>query len=168
MIPLMVRFFKFSQHQGHGTSLMALVFTGLSGAATYDLKGSVDLRAAALLAASAMVTARFGALYAHALPEWRLKRAFGLFLIACAPVAEQTLPAPPLLPAPRRHRWLRVAASGFTSAAPGYLPAMVLLPGSAEPPRALTLAMVPAGAAGAYTPGRLAAMADLFHKPMRY
>ncbi len=35
MIPLMVRFFKFSQHQAHGTSLMALVFTGLAGAFTY-------------------------------------------------------------------------------------------------------------------------------------
>ncbi len=82
MIPLMVRFFKFSQHQGHGTSLMALVFTGLAGAATYYFKGSaVDLWSAALLAASAMLTARFGALYAHALPEWRLKRAFGFFLI---------------------------------------------------------------------------------------
>ena len=29
MIPLLVRFYKFSQHQAHGTSLMALVFTGL-------------------------------------------------------------------------------------------------------------------------------------------
>ena len=57
MIPLMVRFFKFSQHQGHGTSLMALVFTGLSGAVTYYLKGSVDIWAAVLLAASAMLTA---------------------------------------------------------------------------------------------------------------
>ncbi|MHB8068967.1 MAG: sulfite exporter TauE/SafE family protein [Desulfobaccales bacterium] len=81
MIPLMVRFFKFSQHQGHGTSLMALVFTGLAGAVTYYSKGSVDLWSAALLAASAMLTARFGALYANALPDWRLKRAFGFFLI---------------------------------------------------------------------------------------
>ncbi len=81
MIPLMVRLFKFSQHQGHGTSLMALVFTGLAGAATYHLQGSVDPWSAVLLAASAMLTARFGALYANALPDWRLKQAFGFFLI---------------------------------------------------------------------------------------
>src|SRR5512141_2062371 len=81
MIPLMVRFFRFNQHQAHGTSLMALIFTGLSGAITYYFTGSVDFLAAALLAAAAIFTARFGALYAHALPEWQLKRAFGFFLI---------------------------------------------------------------------------------------
>ena len=108
MIPLMVRFFKFSQHQAHGTSLMALVFTGLSGALTYYLNGSVDFLAAALLAASAIFTARFGALYAHALPEWQLKRAFGYFLdLRLALVAEQTLPVPPRLSVPSRHRLAR-------------------------------------------------------------
>jgi uncharacterized membrane protein YfcA len=43
MISLMVRFFGLTQHQAHGTSLMALVFTGLTGAATYYLKGSVEI-----------------------------------------------------------------------------------------------------------------------------
>jgi hypothetical protein len=81
LIPLMVRLFKFSQHQAHGTSLMALVFTGLAGGLTYYLHGSVDFLAAGLLTTAAVFTARFGAFYANALPEWQLKRAFGVFLI---------------------------------------------------------------------------------------
>src|SRR5512147_2059236 len=81
MIPLMVGVLKLTQHQAHGTSLVALVFTGISGAATYALQGSMDLTAAALLAATAIVTARAGAHYAHSLSEWVLKRSFGGFLV---------------------------------------------------------------------------------------
>jgi uncharacterized membrane protein YfcA len=171
MIPLMVRFFKFSQHQGHGTSLMALVFTGLSGAVTYYLKGSVDIRAAVLLAATAMVTARFGALYAHALPEWQLKRAFGIFLICVSLL---------LLSKPYLHQfsflaesitgWREVAVlltagvfTGFLSGMMGIgggsimVVAMVLLAGFSQytAQGSSLLAMVPAGAVGAYTHWRL-------------
>ena len=171
MIPLMVRFFKFSQHQGHGTSLMALVFTGLAGAVTYDLNGSVDFLAAALLAAAAMVTARFGALYAHALPEWQLKRAFGLFLICISLL---------LLSKPYLHHlaflahavtgWREVVVllapapfAGFLSGMMGVgggaimVVAMVLLTGFSQytAQGSSLLAMVPAGAVGAYTHWRL-------------
>ncbi len=81
MIMLMVGVTKLNQHQAHGTSVVALVFTGLAGAVPYALKGAVDLRAAAALAAPAVLTARYGALYAHTLPEWKLKRSFGGFLL---------------------------------------------------------------------------------------
>ena len=81
MIPLMIRFFRLEQVLAHGTSLMALIFTGAAGAVTYYLNGSVDVLAAALMAAAAIFTARFGALYANSLPEWQLKRAFGVFVI---------------------------------------------------------------------------------------
>ena len=74
MIPLMVGVLKMNQHKAQGTSLVALVFTGLSGAITYSLKGSVDILAAVLLASTAIFTARAGARFAHALPEWKLKR----------------------------------------------------------------------------------------------
>ena len=172
MIPLMVRCFKFSQHQGHGTSLMALVFTGLSGALTYYyLKGSVDLGAAALLAVSAMITARFGALYANALPEWRLKRAFGFFLIFVSLL---------LLSKPYLHHlaflphqvtgWSKVVAllatgvvTGFFSGMMGIgggsimVVAMVLLAGFSQHTAqgSALLAMVPAAMVGAYTHWRL-------------
>jgi uncharacterized membrane protein YfcA len=81
MIPLMTWLAKATQHQAHGTSLVAIVFTALTGAATYFLHGDLSWSAALVLAVSATATARFGARYAHALPEKKLKRAFGIFLI---------------------------------------------------------------------------------------
>jgi len=50
MIPLMVGILKLGQHQAHGTSLVALVFTGLSGAITYAFNGSINFTAALCLA----------------------------------------------------------------------------------------------------------------------
>ena len=35
MIPMMVGWMKLTQHKAHGTSLVALVFTGMAGAAAY-------------------------------------------------------------------------------------------------------------------------------------
>ncbi|WP_168194271.1 sulfite exporter TauE/SafE family protein [Thermodesulfobacterium sp. TA1] len=81
MIPLMVGVLKLSQHQAHGTSLWALVFTGLIGAITYGMHGAVDVVASLIIAITAMITARKGAKFAHSLPEWKLKRSFGAFLI---------------------------------------------------------------------------------------
>jgi uncharacterized membrane protein YfcA len=81
MIPLMVGFLKLTQHQAHGTSLVALVFTGISGAIAYAMKGTVDITASILIAVTAIITARAGAHFAHSLPEWKLKRSFGAFLI---------------------------------------------------------------------------------------
>src|SRR5512143_115712 len=75
MIPLMVGVMEMGQHKAHGTSLVALVFTGISGALIYFQKGSIDIVASLLLAATAIFTARAGAHHAHALPEWKLKRA---------------------------------------------------------------------------------------------
>jgi uncharacterized membrane protein YfcA len=171
MIPLMVRFFKFSQHQAHGTSLMALVFTGLSGAVTYYFNGSVDFLAAACLAAAAIVTARFGALYANALPEWKLKRAFGFFLI----LVSLLLLAKPYLShfsflAHPATGWARIAALLASGALAGFLsgmmgvgggsimvPAMVLVVGLSQysAQGSSLAAMVPAASVGAYTHWRL-------------
>jgi uncharacterized protein len=163
MIPLMVRFGGLRQHQAHGTSLVALVFTGLAGAATYASRGAVDLAAAASLAVPAMATARLGARYAHALPEWKLKRAFGAFLLVVTALlllkpylAGASVPAAGLS---------KVAVLAVTGAFTGFLsgmmgvgggslmvPSMVLLTGF---PQVLAqgsslLAMVPAGSAGAH------------------
>ena len=84
MIPLMIGVLKLSQHQAHGTSLVALIFTGMAGALVYGLQGNIDFLAAGSMAVTAIVTARAGANYAHALPGWKLRRAFGAFLIFCA------------------------------------------------------------------------------------
>ncbi len=84
MIPLMVEVLKLSQHKAHGTSLVALVFTGIGGSITYALNGAIDITAAVLLALTAVVTAPLGARYAHVLSEKKLKKYFGAFLIFCA------------------------------------------------------------------------------------
>jgi len=86
LIPLMLHVLKLSQHQVHGTTLVAIIFTGLSGAITYGLKGGVDPGAALLLAGASVSTANFGARYANTLPAWKLRRAFGFFLIFCAAI----------------------------------------------------------------------------------
>jgi uncharacterized membrane protein YfcA len=81
MIPLMTWLTKMTQHQAHGTSLVAIVFTAIVGAVTYYIHGGVDWKIALILAVSATITARFGARYAHSLPEKKLKMVFGFFLI---------------------------------------------------------------------------------------
>ena len=168
MIPLMIRFFRLEQVLAHGTSLMALIFTGAAGAVTYYLKGSVDILAAALLASAAIFTARFGALYANSLPEWKLKRAFGVFVI----LVSLFLLAKPYF-AHISHPvsgWPKVAVLLASGALAGFLsgmmgvgggavmvPALVLLVGHTQHTAqgSSLLAMVPAGSVGAYTHWRL-------------
>lgn len=168
MIPLMVRFFRLEQVLAHGTSLMAIIFTGAAGAVTYYLNGSVDVLAAALLAAAAIFTARFGALYANSLPEWKLKRAFGVFVILVSLI----LLAKPFF-AQYSHTvggWPKVAVLLASGALAGFLsgmmgvgggavmvPALVLLVGHSQHTAqgSSLLAMVPAGSVGAYTHWRL-------------
>jgi hypothetical protein len=168
MIPLMVGISRLTQHKAHGTSLVALVFTGISGAITYALKGSVDLMAAILLATTAIFTARGGARFAHALPEWKLKRSFGGFLI----FVSLLLLLKPYLShlAQPATGWAKVVILLFTGVFTGFLsgmmgvgggtimvPAMVLLAGFGQHSAqgSSLLAMVPAGGVGAYTHWRL-------------
>lgn len=168
MIPLLVAVLGLTQHQAHGTSLVSLVFTGATGAITYSTRGNVDVVAAVSLAIPAVATARFGARYAHALPEWQLKRSFGAFLV----VVIALLVLKPWLvglsaPAHGAAKIAILAAAGtvtgFLSGMMGIgggnvmVPAMVLLAGF---PQVLAqgtslLAMVPAGSAGAHEHWRL-------------
>ncbi|MDQ0287060.1 putative membrane protein YfcA [Desulfofundulus luciae] len=168
MIPLMVSILKMGQHKAHGTSLVALVFTGISGAVTYALNGSVDILASVLLASTAIFTARAGAHFANALPEWKLKRSFGGFLI----LVSLLLLLKPYLPHVCRHitGWLETLILLLTGIFTGFLsgmmgvgggtimvPSMVLLTGFTQytAQGCSLLAMVPVGTAGAYTHWRL-------------
>jgi hypothetical protein len=168
MIPLMVGVLKLDQHKAHGTSLVALVFTGIAGTAAYALKGNIDIYASLLMAASAIVTARMGAHFAHSLPEWKLKRSFGGFLV-CVSVL---LLSKPYLPHVQGMEtgWMKVAVllstgvfTGFLSGMMGVgggtimVPAMVLLTGFTQyvAQGSSLLAMVPAGSVGAYTHWKL-------------
>jgi uncharacterized membrane protein YfcA len=168
MIMLMVGVAKIDQHRAHGTSLVALVFTGVAGATAYALKGAVDLRAAAALAIPAVLTASRGARYANALAGWKLKRYFGAFLLFVCTLLllKDRLPgsAHALSGAPAVAVLVAVGAvSGFLSGMLGsgagslMVPAMVLLVGIGQYVAQGTslLVMVPAGAVGAATHWRL-------------
>jgi uncharacterized membrane protein YfcA len=169
MIPLMVGVLKLTQHQAHGTSLVVLVFAGIAGAITYSMKGSVDFVASALLAATAIFTARLGAHFAHALPEWKLKRSFGGFLIF---VSILLLLKPYLTQGahPISSEWAKTVVlllvgvlTGFLSGMMGVgggtimVPAMVLLVGMGQhmAQGSSLLAIIPAGAVGAYAHWKL-------------
>jgi len=168
MIPLMVGILRIGQHQAHGTSLVALVFTGLSGAISYALNGSINLTAALCLAATAMLTARAGARYCHVLPEWKLKKYFGVFLILCAillilkPFISKSNTVAPLYF--QIGVFLIVGAfTGFISGMMGVgggtimVPTMVLLAGFGQHLAQGTslLVMIPAGGVGAFTHWKL-------------
>ncbi len=164
MIPLMVKTLGMGQHRAHGTSLVAVVFTGLAGAVTYGWHGSMDWKAALVLAVTAIITARSGAHFAGALPEWKLKRSFGAFLIfvSCLLLAKPYLPRL-AVGALSGWAWGAVllaagALTGFLSGMMGVgggtimVPAMVLLLGFDQHTANGTslLVMVPAGAMGAW------------------
>jgi uncharacterized membrane protein YfcA len=168
MIPLMVGFLKLDQHRAHGTSLVALVFTGIAGAVSYGMKDAVDMTASGLLAATAIITARAGARFAHTLQEWKLKRSFGGFLI----FVSLLLLARPYLPqlAGLEGGWQKITILLLTGVFTGFLsgmmgvgggtimvPAMVLLAGFGQhlAQGSSLLAMVPAGGVGAYTHWKL-------------
>jgi uncharacterized membrane protein YfcA len=168
MIPLMVGILKLTQHQAHGTSLVALVFTGIAGAIAYGLQGTIDITASVLIAVTAMVTARAGARFAHSLPEWKLKRFFGAFLVfvSLLMLVKPYLPHIPGMEA----GWSKIIVLLITGILTGFLsgmmgvgggtimvPAMVLLAGFPQHTAQGTslLAMVPAGGVGAYTHWKL-------------
>jgi hypothetical protein len=168
MIPLMVGILKMGQHKAHGTSLVALVFTGISGAITYAMKLSIDLTASLLIAITAIFTVRAGAHYAHTLPEGKLKRSFGAFMITISLL----LLMKPFLSGFYQPAlgWIKTTvllvtgiASGFLSGMMGIgggsimVPAMVLLAGFTQHTAqgSSLLAMVPVSGVGAFTHWRL-------------
>lgn len=168
MIPLMVGILKMGQHKAHGTSLVALIFTGIAGTITYALNGSVDILASLLLASTAMFTARIGARYANALPEWKLKRYFGIFMI----FVTLLLLMKPYLSSlgGLAVGWIKILILLLTGVFTGFLsgmmgvgggtlmvPSMVLLAGITQHTAqgSSLLAMIPAGGVGAYTHWRL-------------
>jgi len=81
IVPLMTEVLLFRQQTAHGMSLVAVVFTAAAGSVVYYLYGSADISASAVLAVLALCTVRTGAKYCSLLPELKLKRYFGLFLL---------------------------------------------------------------------------------------
>ena len=164
MIPLMVAVMKVSQHKAHGTSLTALVFTGIAGSVSYGMNGSVDIMAACLLVASAVFTAGAGARFCHSLDEAKLKKYFGIFII----VVSAFLLLKPYIPHPEGplSGWPKVIIllgtgiiAGFQSGMMGggggviMIPSLVLLAGYSQHLAQGTslVVMIPVGIIGAVT-----------------
>jgi len=168
MIPLMVEVMKITQHKAHGTSLVALVFTGLGGATTYALYGAVDFMAAILLALTAVFTAPLGACYCNVLAEKKLRKYFGVFLIFCSVLLILKPYLADFIGIAPGHITTAVllitgAATGFLSGMMGVgggtimVPVMVILIGFSQHTAQGTslLVMVPTGAIGAFTHWRM-------------
>jgi len=165
MVPIMSRFFRVSQPSIHGTSLVAVVFSGLSGAAAYAVNGSVDYRAALILAATASLTARVGARHCASLPGWKLRRYFGFFLIAMS----MLIIGKPFIGWMSAHPltgWEKDLSLVVIGLATGFIAGLLGIGGGAFTVLAIILivgmdqytaqgcsllALVPAGAVGAYT-----------------
>lgn len=81
MIPMMTGLLGFSQHAAHGSSLVAILFTAVSGGLGYARQGAVDLLAAAAVALSAVVMARLGARASGRTSGLRLRGYLGIFLV---------------------------------------------------------------------------------------
>ena len=165
MIPLMTEILRFRQQEAHGTSLVAVVFTAVAGSFIYYLQGSADILASAMLAAMALCTVRYGAKFCCFLPEWKLKRYFGCFLlfISLLLVLKPFLPQVVDAASPAWIRWSVLIVlgvlTGFISGMMGVgggifmVPMMVIFAGiSQQTAQGISLlAMIPASAVGAMT-----------------
>jgi len=85
IVPALVLFFGFSQHQAQGTTLALLVPPiGILAAWTYYRSGYVDLRIAAIVALGFFIGGLVGARFATGLSSTVLQKVFGISLLLVA------------------------------------------------------------------------------------
>jgi uncharacterized membrane protein YfcA len=175
MIPLLIAWAGLTRHQAHATSLTAVIATGAVGAATYALRGRVDVPATVVLACAAISAASLGARTAHRIDAGRLRQGFGIFLLVVAVL----LAIRPWLGGPTHASFTptlwSIAALAATGLIAGFIagllgvgggsimvPGMVLLAGMDQHLAQGTslLAMVPAAIAGSVTHARAGAVAS--------
>lgn len=84
MVPAMVALLGTAQHTAEGTSLLAILFTGVAGTVVNQRNRRVDLRAALTLGVVGALAAPFGAVVAQGLPADTLRRVFGVFVLLTA------------------------------------------------------------------------------------
>lgn len=82
MVPALVFFFHFTQHQAQGTSLAVLTLpVVILGAFKYYKEGNVNVYMAIFIAISFVFGAYLGASVVHNIPSSTLKRIFGVLLL---------------------------------------------------------------------------------------
>jgi uncharacterized membrane protein YfcA len=85
MVPLLVLFLGFSQHQAQGTSLAVLMVpVTAAGVYNYYKQGFVDWRYAAVIAVFFVVGGFFGSKLAVTIDQKMLKKVFGVVLLLIA------------------------------------------------------------------------------------
>ncbi|MFO0415134.1 MAG: sulfite exporter TauE/SafE family protein, partial [Bacteroidota bacterium] len=85
VVPALVFFFGFSQHEAQGTSLGLLVLpVALLGMLNYYKQGYVDFKVVGLLAVSFLIGSYFGSKWAITLPQETIKKYFALLLFYTA------------------------------------------------------------------------------------
>jgi uncharacterized membrane protein YfcA len=85
ILPALIFFFGFSQHQAQGTTLALLVLPiDLLAAWTYYKQGYVDVKVAALVCLGFIIGGWFGAKIGTSLPNGVLTKIFALILIISA------------------------------------------------------------------------------------
>ena len=81
LIPILVYFFKMTQHQAQGTSLAARIPPiGLLAAIKYYQAGHVNIKIAALVAVGFFIGEFFGGALAQPVSDPLLKKIFGVFI----------------------------------------------------------------------------------------
>jgi uncharacterized protein len=82
VVPALVYFLSYSQHQAQGTSLGLLVLpVAILGVINYYKKGYVDPKVVGLLAIGFVLGSYLGSKYALGLPQSTLKKVFAIFLL---------------------------------------------------------------------------------------
>ena len=82
IVPALVYFLSFSQHEAQGTSLgMILLPVALLGVINYYKKGYVDIKAVGFLAIGFIAGSYFGSKFSLSLPQETIRKVFAVFLL---------------------------------------------------------------------------------------
>ncbi|MGZ3885054.1 MAG: sulfite exporter TauE/SafE family protein [Bacteroidia bacterium] len=82
MVPVLIYFLSFTQHQAQGTTLfMFLLPTGILAVMNYYKAGYVDIKAACIVAITFVIGGYFGSKLAISLDQKTIKQVFGVLII---------------------------------------------------------------------------------------
>lgn len=82
IVPALVYFLGFSQHQAQGTTLaMFLIPIGILGAYNYYKEGYVDIKTALIIATTFVIGSYFGSKISIGLDQNIVKRIFGVIIL---------------------------------------------------------------------------------------
>ena len=85
VVPALVYFLGFSQHQAQGSSLgLLLPPVGILAVMNYYKKGYLDIKVVAIMCAAFIIGAYFGSKFSLYLPEDKLKKYFAVILLLIA------------------------------------------------------------------------------------